>query len=207
MKRLGILVFAICCAVVPSYSQSTTEKNGPFGFYYGETKDEIIKAVGQSAVLPLTDTIITVYAAPKPYRNAWFFTINVSPTKGLLRIAASLALVNTNPSGEQLRNEFQSISSELISVYGQPTDGYDLVKPGTKWKEPGDWMMGVAEDERVLANDWIAGRYGRSLPNHIALIGCTAKSLGSTTGYVLLEYQFEGFDEFEAEQNRKDSVL
>jgi hypothetical protein len=206
MKRLGVLVFAICCAVCQLYSQSTTVKNGPFGFYYGETKAEIIKAVGQGAVGLITDTALIVKTAPKPYRNVWMYTLHVSPTKGLLRIVVSGLPIDTNPAGEQLKNEFQSISSDLISVYGQPTRRYDLVKPGSNWKEPGDWMKGVAEEERVLINVWVAGENGLSLPNHIVAIECNAKAFDSTKGYVLFEYEFEGWDEFAKEQERQ-SVL
>lgn len=63
-------------------------------------------------------------------------------------------------------------------------------------------MMGLLKEERVLLSYWEKG-----LPNHIHLIALETKALSNEKGYVVLSYEFDGWDEYADELKKKQDTV
>ena len=110
--------------------------------------------------------------------------------------------VETNTSGDQLRDEFNEIKGALTTIYG-PSSDFDTLKEGSIWNAPQDFMMSLVKKDRDLSSLW-AGKSAEHLNG--VVLEATASS--STTGVLFLYYEFEGWDEFLKERAlKRDSVL
>ena len=84
MKKLLVALTAGVALIRPSTCYA-----GPFGFNYGETRSEVIAAVGASHVKPghIKEALI-LDTAHKLHPNFVSYDLIFSPTKGLIKIIA-----------------------------------------------------------------------------------------------------------------------
>ena len=112
--------------------------------------------------------IILIAKPPKPHPSFAIYGVEISKNYGVIAIIASSKDITTSVYGEAIRNEFDKIKNQISISYGQSKD-YDLVKTGSIWDEPKDWMMALLKEERALGAFW-AREYGSILPDDISLV-------------------------------------
>jgi hypothetical protein len=166
---------------------------GPFGFEYGMTKEQVTEAVGQSAVEMIASDTFQVTTAPKPYEEFDYYILVISPTRGLLNIAAVGKHIQTTVFGDEIREAFYGVESTVNKRYGDPFQVDDFVRSGSIWTASEDWMMGLVKQERRLFSIWT-----RVNTNHITTIALSACADSTDAGYFILVYSFEGFREYNA---------
>jgi hypothetical protein len=202
MKEVrGVLFIAVAFCSFYSLSHAQETHKGPFGFCFGETKQDVIAAVGDKAVLEDVDDTLRLSKAPQPFAGIRSYLLLFSPKKGLLKIQASSGFLDVNDSGDQLKEEFHRIESALISVYGTPTKQYDLLRKDSELNKSNEWMASLLYEDRILVSFWQG-----SFPDHVSAIKVDATALNVSSGYISFEYEFEGFDEYVEENKLRENI-
>src|SRR5438067_137324 len=91
--------------------QAESSISGPFGFFFGMTKEQVIRLVGQSAVKEITDEgqTIRLTTAPRPHPAFDYYLVVISPDRGLLKIVAVGNTIQTNGYGDDLKSAYNEI--------------------------------------------------------------------------------------------------
>jgi hypothetical protein len=190
LRRLPVVaVLSVLVGVSPAQSTSTVTQSsaGPFGFTCGSNKQAITSLVGQ--LNPEGSDDYSTATAPAPYPNVGYYRLTISPTQGLLRIAAESNDVDTDVSGTELIRQFHAIEAELIQQYGKPTQQEDSLKPGSIWAGDNEWTLSYMKKQRTLASHWTF-----STPNQcVTSIDLTAEVASQTAGAVLIVFDLKGY--------------
>ncbi|MGC2252810.1 MAG: hypothetical protein WA626_19210, partial [Acidobacteriaceae bacterium] len=184
----GIAIAVVLVGVSPAQTTSpAANSTGPFGFTCGASRQAISTMVG-----PLKEEGINQYStatAPTPFPNVGYYLLTISPTQGLLKIAAETNDIDTDATGADLINQFHTIEAELIKQYGKPTRQEDSLKPGSIWAGEDEWMLSYMKKERTLASHWVF-----TPANHcVTSIDLTAEVANQTTGDILIGFDFNGY--------------
>ena len=185
----GVAIVMVLVGVSPAQTTPTVAQNshGPFGFHCGASKQAISALVG-----PLKDEGVNEYStatAPTPFPNVGYYLLTISPTQGLLKIAAETNDIDTDTTGVDLINQFHTIEAQLTSQYGKPTRQEDFLKPGSIWAGEDEWTFSYLKKERTLASHWVF-----AAPNHcVTSIDLTAEVASQTTGAILIGFEFTGY--------------
>jgi hypothetical protein len=196
----------------PKLTQLRPVASGPFGLLRGMTKEQILDKVGQSNVVSIeTDKAggVTIFlkSVPKPYKSFIEYGVTISPAQGLLRISAFTDFIDTALDGTQLRDAFSSLKDQLQVPYGFPSKEFDYVKNDSLWKDPQDFMMGMLKHDRKLSCYWVADEK-MPLKDSITAIALWANAKDTSTGMILLSYEFDGWTAYsEALESKEGSVL
>lgn len=174
----------------------------PFGFEYGMTREQVISKLGRSAVKKDSDVNMVVSTAPNPHPDFESYVLAFSPQKGLLKVVALSKDIETSDDGSELRDKFSVFRSALAEKYGKPEKDFDFCKGNEVECESRYYMMELMEKNRVLDSYWTLSG-GNNLPIHLSTIAIEAKALSLNKGYVSIGYEFEGWDEFVDDQNKK----
>jgi hypothetical protein len=173
---------------------------GPFGFDYGMTKEQVIAKVGKDAVLKDQGYFLRVSEAPKPDSSFEAYLLLISPKKGLLKIIATGKTIDTSVYGTELQVGFKSLRDSMAAEYGAPTHDFDFLQPDSTLGAPSDWTAGLLKKERKLASTWELAPVGHKSAakkgEHITSIILETKGLRKDAGWVVLTYEFEGFEQF-----------
>lgn len=183
-----VAIAAVLVGVSPAQTTSpAASPTGPFGFSCGISKQAISSLVG-----PLKEEGVDQYstaAAPTPFPNVGYYLLTISPTQGLLKIAAETNDIDTDTSGVGLINQFHIIEAELTKQYGKPTRQEDFLKPGSLWSGEDEWTLSYMKKERSLSSHWVF-----TSPNHcVTSIDLTAEVANQTTGAILMGFEFKGY--------------
>ncbi len=163
-----------------------------FGFYAGETKQQIVAAIGQAAVLKTDGDILEVNAAPKPDPNFDTFLLIVAPKQGLVKLIATGKDIEDDASGKLIRAQFTSLKADLSKLYGDPGDVFDFINSKSTLKGPNQFMIALTKTERSLSAYWTKKDFG----NQITSISLEGQGLGDDKGYLSLEYEFAGIHDY-----------
>src|SRR5487761_1558361 len=92
----GFAIAMVLVGVLPAQTTSPAAQNttGPFGFTCGASKQAISSLVG-----PLKEEGVNQYstaAAPTPFPNVGYYLLTISPTQGLLKVAAETNDIDTD---------------------------------------------------------------------------------------------------------------
>jgi hypothetical protein len=166
---------------------------GSFGFEAGMSKDQVLRLVGQSAVKEVDGDRLVLTTAPTPHASFEYYVLWVSPERGLVKVGALGKNIKTSRYGDEITSAFTEIQNSITKGYGTPKT-WDYLKAGSTWNEPQDWMTGLEKKERVLASYW---KFTTS-PNHIDNIMLEAMAQSLEEGYLMLTYEFDGFDKYHA---------
>lgn len=189
--------------MAPLWAQTDAKSSGPFGLEAGMTKEEVIRLLGPNAIEETDGPIITFRKAPKPHPDFDFYMLTFSPKSGLVKITAAGKTIVTDGAGTQVQSAFKEIEQALIPLYGLP-EIIEWVSPDTIWKEPRYWMMSLLKKDRKQEDFWLH----RELPHKITGIALEAFAQSSEKGFLLLEYEFEGWAAYSEEQKaKKNSVF
>ena len=196
----------------PRLSTLRPQVSGPFGLVRGMTKEQILDKVGKSSLGSVENdkaggVSMFLTTVPKPYKSFVMYQVYVSPTEGLLKIVAFTDFIDTAADGTQLRDAFSSLKDQLQIPYGDPTSQYDYVKGDSIWRESQDFMMGMVKHDRTLSCYWIASDK-TPLKDSITAISLKAAAKDSSTGLVMLIYEFAGWSGYaETLDSKEGSVL
>jgi hypothetical protein len=202
MKRLFTLSVCAIALAAPA-----TCLAGPFGFYYGETPAAATLAVGGASHVkqgPLTNGLLKFDRAPASHPEFESYHLWFSPTKGLLKIVAIGKDVDTNRSGDQIRSEYTQLQAAVTATYGVATS-YDVLVSGSIWTDPNDWTESILKKDRRTDSFWTPSTASQ---DHLTSIELSLAVLNATTGYLVLSYEYEGWDAYsDALDSKKNSVL
>jgi hypothetical protein len=174
---------------------------GPFGFWYGMTKEQAIALTGKDSIKGVKDDSIEFTKAPKSHPAFESYTLIFSPTQGLLKIIAYGNDISTTVFGSEVRSKFEDMKEALTATYGRP-QVIDHLPSGSIWKEPEDWMMGLLKKERTLAADWTTDKY------NLMGIVLEAKALSREKAFLILVYEFQGWNQYvDAKAAKANTVL
>jgi hypothetical protein len=165
---------------------------GPFGLHRGMTKEQVIQLIGRGAITQQANDMIAFSTVPKPHPEFRRYLMWFSPSEGLLKIGAFGAPISTNGYGWEVRQGFARVLDALRRTYSMPQE-YDFLLAGSIWKEPQYWMMGLLKKDRSLTAIW-----NRSFvaSNELEGIALQALAASSSEGYLLLSYEFEGWEAY-----------
>jgi len=186
--------------------------SGPFGFSRGMTKEQIVAQVGKSAIVSekpdaTGGTFLVLSTAPKPYSEFEKYSLIISPTEGLLKIVAIGKDISTAAAGEQLRSHFDSLHAILVASYQAPTNDFSYLKADSIWSDDKDFTMALIKKDRTLESFWLLEK-GASLTNDVTVIDLEAKASTQDVGYILLAYEFKGWEQYVEKRDAKEgSVL
>ncbi|MEJ3661628.1 hypothetical protein WD277_11715 [Pseudomonas fragi] len=186
----------------PLNSDRLPPADGPLGLAGGLSKNLIERMTGETLQLSNeAQSLYTMTRAPKANESFERYALVISPTVGLCQIRAIGKTISTNGYGHQLKSSFEEIENALTNIYGKPTK-LDILMPGSIWKEPNDWMMGLRQNDRTFMVDW-SGSKASPLKNDLESIVMEARALGSDKGYFMLQYSFSNEPQCVAEQKSK----
>jgi hypothetical protein len=170
-----------------------------FGFYAGETKKQIIAAIGQAAILKTDGDILEINAAPKPDPNFDTFLLIVAPKQGLVKLIATGKDIEEDASGKLMRAQFTALKADLTKLYGEPGDVFDFINSKSTLKGPNQFMIALTKTERSLSAYWTKKNFG----NQITSISLEGQGLGDDKGYLSLEYEFAGIHDYLVSTKKK----
>lgn len=170
---------------------------GPFGLTMGVPKEEL-------ALKPNEDMSISYIFDSVPVPSPYFETYagSVGEQAGLCNIRAITGVIDTNRFGHSLRSQFDKIKEALRKRYGEPKL-YDFIIPGSLWDEPQDFMMGMLRDDRKLAAFW--SHDNTPLGSDLQEIMLEGRALSTTSGALILQYDFLNIDECRIERERLEN--
>ena len=180
-------------------------REGPFGLEAGLAKDDIEALVGGGlSEVEGAAFLYSVKAVPRPHPAFEGYVVLAPPNAGLCQIRAIGVDVKTSSHGIQLKSEYDDLAASLEESYGEFLE-VDQLLPGSIWKDPEDWMMGLLKKERFLQAEWSA-KNGSRLKNSITRIDLVGRAKRSDTGYLLLQYTFDNKPQCEAEIKKKENA-
>jgi hypothetical protein len=175
---------------------------GPFGFNYGETKDQVIREVGASHLLNYEPYSVVFDTAPRPHPDFEGYVLFFSPTQGLLKIVAYGRDVTTNDSGDQLRQTYSRIKEGIRARYLSPSAESDALTPRSLWTGADNWMTSVRTRDRNVSATW---RPDPAKHDHLQLVELRLSASKDDLGYLVLVYEYKGWSTRQDELERARS--
>lgn len=172
--------------------------DGPFGLEVSMKMKQLEEINGKALdAIVLQEHLYSMKVVPKPHIAFELYAVQVLPEAGLCQVRAIGKDLQTSSHGLQLKAAWQELLTALEGIYGQ-SKKTDLLLPGSIWKEPEDWMMGLLKHERFLSALWESSPT-RPLKNHIQQIGLEARAKDRDSGFLFLQYNFNNREVCEAE--------
>jgi hypothetical protein len=168
------------------------DPSATFGFYSGETRTEIITAVGKDNILKQSGDILEVAASPKPDPNFETFLLILSPKQGLVKLIATGKDIDGDSAGRVMKTQFAAMKTDLNKGYGDPSDNFDFLDVKATHRSANQFMLSLTNNERSLATYWTKKDFG----NQITSVSLEGNGLGSDKGYLSLEYEFAGYHNY-----------
>lgn len=173
----------------------------PFGFEFGMTKAQVIAKLGKSAVKEDTDIGLTLNTAINPHPDFAAYIVYFSPDKGLLKIVAYSKDYQTGDDGRALRDKFDFFQQALHEKYGNPIVNDDNCVGGAVSCKDEFFMMDLKDKNRRLVSAWADPT--SAMPLNVHAIGLEAEATRLNSGYLTMSYEFDGWDSYVDERNRK----
>ena len=109
-------------------------------------------------------------------------------------MTAASKSIQTSDFGTELEDKYNSLIEVISEKYGAPGTKFNVLKSGSIWNEPRDWMMGLLKKERLLSAYWSPPEIVK-LPDSIRSIGVeTLPLLKTSEGYITITYEFNNFE-------------
>ena len=187
MKNAIFLTVIACCFT----TTAVADEDGPFGLRMGLSRDQLVALIGRHTE-PVHGMLQTV-TVPKKQPDIESYAVVVSPTHGVCKIMAAGKDLKLDLFGDSLKSAFEEAATALDQKYGN-REMYDYLAPSSIWREPADWSMSLAKQERVLAASWEPAS-----TTGIAFVMLEAIAQSSTVGYLRLHYDSPSFARCKAE--------
>ncbi len=173
---------------------------GPFGFNKGMSLKDVTE-VCITAPEHLADDRYMVLPQ-KTHPDFEVYIVWISDSHGLYYVKAISREVTTNPYGTELQALFATIENSLINIYGESLFK-DEIDPESLFKDERHWMYALQEGARKYYSTWSSNGEA-PLKDALLCICLYATSDGETTGYIMLDYEF---DNHEAVRQDLESVF
>lgn len=173
----------------------------PFGFEFGMSKQQAIAKLGKDAVAKDSGVNVVFKNAPNPHPDFEIYIAAFSPEKGLLKITAVSKDIQTSDDGSELRQKFNTFLSALREKYGKTLKDFDFCKGNDVECRSEYFMMELKEKNRYLNSYWTNAN--NTLPPHLQTIAIEAIASGINKGYIQVAYEFEGWEAFVNELDKK----
>lgn len=172
---------------------------GPFGLTKGMTLDQIDVHAQQ-----IDHGVYATQKIPNPHSSFKRYALVIGPSAGLCKVKAISKSIATDSSGDQLRQEFEKTRGRLEKIYGKG-ETRDFVEAESIWKDPEHFMTSLQAKDRMLATIW---KYedATELEAHIESVFLKALPLRSDRGFLMVEYEFVGFDDCMNEISQRDEL-
>lgn len=176
---------------------------GPFGIEMGQSL-ETLKNNGLNPTNSTTnDDQGYYYVSPKAtHPDFEKYIVQLDEDEGVFWIKAVGRDISDSGYGLTIKSKFSEIESSLQKTYGTGKL-VDYLYPRSIWDEPGDWMMGIAKNERFYFRTWEM-QNGKAFPGNIESLGLGVATSSSSKGYIFLEYS--GMNKERLEQKIKDKA-
>ncbi len=178
----------------PAHADGT--RSTVFGLYMGMTLDEIKAVTGP--LQEKRDGMYSTSKVPVGHPDIEEYTVIVSPTLGLCKVAGFTGMVETSSFGTELVTKFDSFQSALTAKYGEPTRAFKGPIPGTIWKEREDFMMGLLKKEVTLSTFWKDMK-----DTDVTTIMLNGVAMSRDKGIVTITYEFQNTKECLADRRKK----
>ena len=188
-------------AAVQEAAPAASKNASPFGFEFGMSKEKVIQKLGKNAVAKDGEVNVVFSTAPNPHPDFDSYIVAFSPQRGLLKITALSRDIETSDDGSELRSKFNFFLSALRDKYGKADKDFDFCKGNDVECESEYFMMTLKEKNRYLNSFWSRAKAG--LPSPLTTVAIDAAALGMNKGYIKISYEFEGWNEFVDELNKK----
>ncbi|MBO1896174.1 hypothetical protein HNW13_010375 [Shewanella sp. BF02_Schw] len=172
--------------------------DGPFGLAMGMTKDMFNGRLAQAG-----NGIYLLKKPPVPHPEFETYAVKISAKSGLCWIKGVGKNIETNRYGLQIKSAFDEFETKLNQRYGLNKRN-DFLMPGSLWKEPEDWMMGLKKSDRYLMTIWKGS--DKPLPNDLSSIALIAQADSTNSGYLALEYSFSNKDVCDKEIDQQNDA-
>jgi len=179
-------------AIAQVSQAANAEGDGPFGFEMGSD----VRSYSCSYLRGGKH----LCEAPKRHSDFDTYIVQASPEHGICWIKATGIEITDNGYGSSLKARTDAIAGQIRTVYGTPKSLLNTLLPGSIWKDPDDWMMALAQNERYYMHEW-SGISSRG----INTIYVAAKAKYSQSGYVIVEFYGDNHEACEAAQADEDS--
>ncbi|MBZ2172175.1 hypothetical protein [Nitratidesulfovibrio sp. SRB-5] len=175
---------------------------GPFGTNMGDRLEKFPGAVA-SGDTPFWYSMTNV---PKPHSLFESYLAGVHPEIGLAVIVGLSHTFRNDRFGSSVRTSFDSLKKQLDSIYGEGKL-LDVLRYGSIWKEPNEWVASISHNERTYACYWTKSGKAR-LKDNIDGIMLSVKAQSGDSAYIVLRYEYENMNRFQTlyEQSEKDSL-
>ena len=180
---------------------SSSAPVNPFGFEFGMSKQQAIAKLGKDAVAKDSGVNVIFKNAPNPHPDFEMYIAAFSPEKGLLKITAISKDIQTSDDGSELREKFNTFLAALREKYGKTLKDFDFCKGNDVECRSEYFMMELKEKNRYLNSYWTNAN--NALPPHLQTIAIEAIASGINKGYIQVAYEFEGWDAFVDELDKK----
>jgi len=167
-------------------------KRGPFGLWRGMSTHEFEGNMEQIGPFKFK-----IESPPKPHSAFEFYVLQISPGAGLSWVKAVGTTIATSGFGTELQAAFESMEAKLINAYGRNSK-IDLLRTGSIWNEPREWMQALQKRERLLGATWDQ-ETGAKLSDSLSAIYLGATAVDTEAGYIVIEYSFDNIAQAEAE--------
>lgn len=192
-------------STAPAAAPATTQQVGPaihpFGFDYGMTKEQVIAKLGPAAVVKDSGVNVVFNTAPNAHPDFESYILAFAPEAGLLKIRAISKTYQTSDDGTELRQRFTTFHDALAEKYGPAEKDLNFCKGNEVDCRSEYFMMTLLEKNRYLNSYWSPGK--NTMPKNVQNIAIDAIALGINKGYVEISYEFDGWEKFVNEINRK----
>ena len=180
---------------------------GPFGLEMGMSLEYITKACNGTRPERLENDDRYLISPTKSHPDFEHYLVWVDETKGLYRVRAISTEVITSKYGTELKSFFHDMTERLSKAYGKP-EIYDKINEDvlSVFKTEDQWMWTLHEGSRVLAAVWNKDSRRTTMPDKLSYVDLYADTpkYSYTKGYLVLEYEFENYDEV---KNSQDDVF
>lgn len=174
---------------------------GPFGLKMGLSIEETKKVISGLSKTEQSEWIYRADSVPTPHPDFDFYSLKFSEKTGLCRISAIGKDVLSGDSGAEIKSDFNSLDESLSKKYGKGKK-YDFTS--SKYESPEYWMMYLLKKNRTLAKFWDK-ESGLNFLNNLSSISLHAKASDMSTGYLVLNYEFENISDCIVESKANNS--
>jgi hypothetical protein len=189
--------------VLASICISSIAHAGPFGLEMGMSLAELNKIIKLKQEQPFTYSATSL---PNGHPDLTDYRLVITPEHGLCKVIGFTDGFTTNSYGQQAKDRFEKFEDALISKYGVGKK-YDMLRSGSIWREPRDWMMGLMKEERVLSTLW-SSKGNTKLPDNLKSINLEAFATSSDRSMIMVGYEFASVSDcLKSIEKKKNSSL
>ncbi|MEJ1961015.1 MAG: hypothetical protein WDO56_05490 [Gammaproteobacteria bacterium] len=117
------------------------------------------------------------------------FTIQTTPQGGACGVTAIGKEFQDNGNGDLTRRQVDGIAFQLTYTYQAPTMRVDELRAGSRWKDDGEWLMAIKQNERTYAYAWLTAT-GYKPVNNVEAILVQASATTRNISHVDVHFDF-----------------